>query len=242
MNPDNTKLSDCHNFVTDSTNPAEIKCCCCGQICTWHPGEPAVPATLRPPTKTVQATAPELKTPETVASGKPTLTQTDFQPRNKREFEYYKSWRMASPLASNQSDETLVNMGFDAEAIEILKIRNQKEFAEKFGVHEMTLSDWNKIIDENKAEDRFDWAKKLSKNMLMAMYRSALKKGGADQIMTWFRIVEDWTPKTETKIEDSRETTRVRNKLYEIMEEWTDDQTDQKASDGNASGVPPAQQ
>ena len=41
MNPDKTKLSDCHNFVTDSTNPAQIRYCCCGQICTWHSGEPA---------------------------------------------------------------------------------------------------------------------------------------------------------------------------------------------------------
>ena len=242
MNPDNTKISDCHNYVTDSTNPDEIRCCCCGQVCTWHvpdgKEQPPVPVLAIPISETIETTTPEVKTPPVPTEGQVIEEigkDLDFQPDHKREFEYYTSWRSLPPLATNQSDETLVAMGIEPWMIEIMKIKTQKEFAEKYGISENTLSTWNKQLDKADFDSRFGWAKHLSRNAIMALYRSLLKKGSADQIKIWFQLVEGWIPKTETKIEDSRETTKLRNKLSDIMEEWTDDKTDEGISDGGTA-------
>lgn len=147
--------------------------------------------------------------------------ESHFVPDLKREFELYNIWKNMPPLAKNQSDEVLISNGVPEFMIEVMRIKTQKEFASIYGLNEATLVDWNKKIEENNI-DQFSWAKHLSKNMLMALYRSGLKKGSADQIKAWFQIVEGWIPKTESKIEDTRETTLLREELSEILNQITE--------------------
>jgi len=233
MNPDNTKLSDCHNYVTDSTDPNAVKCCVCGKVCTWHPNENLNEQKQPEPTQT---TPEDIKTQPEPPQDETNQNDSESSHIRQKEFEFYRVWRNMSPLLKIQSDESLIAAGIEEWMIEIIKLENQNAFAEKFKVNKDTLTIWNKELDEDQFEDRFAWAKHLTKNMLMALYRSALKKASAEQIKIWFQLVENWVPVTETKIEDSRETTKTRNNLYEIMEKWSNDEANKGNSDGGIAG------
>lgn len=240
MNPDNTKLSDCHNYVTDSTDPNAIKCCACGQVCTWHP--PENPSEQKPPEPT-QTTPEDVKTQPEPPQGQKDeeiRTDSDFKPILQKKFEMYKVWKSAAPIFKVQSDESLMNAGFDDWQIELMRIKTQKEFAENFEVDQDTLTLWNEKLPSNSEPP--DWAKDMNSNVIASLYRGILKKGDADKVKIWLQYVIGWVPKTETKIEDSRETTKLRNKLSDIMEKWSDDETDKGNGDGSVADDTPAQQ
>jgi hypothetical protein len=85
-------------------------------------------------------------------------------------------------------------MGIDDEiAMSLLEIKNQTEFAKRFGIKDLgTLSDWNKKIEERGGllQNINSWAKKLTPNVISSLYREATKTGKASEVKAWMEIVE----------------------------------------------------
>lgn len=235
MDPDNEKLSDCHNAPTDSRDIDNIKCTICGAVCSWHVPQSAESGAINeqlPTSGTENATQPIVEDSKPNEPDK-NPTKSDFKPILQKEFEIYRIWKSTPVMFKVQSDETLISWGLDELQIQLMRIRDQKEFAEKYGVCEDTLTDWNVEIEasENKPPA---WAMKMNSNIISALYRGAMKKGDADKIKLWLQYIMGWKPESGITVEDSRETTRMRQELDQILgkiSEGEDDSGDSQTTD-----------
>jgi hypothetical protein len=90
-------------------------------------------------------------------------------------------------------------MGIDDDKLlDLVTIRNQTAFAERFHVHIDTLTDWNKTIrGKDSMNELRSWATHLSKNVLVSLYNNAIRKGMALEAKLWFQLVEQWQEKTK---------------------------------------------
>ena len=112
----------------------------------------------------------------------------------KQEFESYVLWRSMPSILRGQPRHVIEKLGIDDElAMSLLDIKNQTEFAKRFGIKDLgTLTEWNKRINEDGGlmKDIVSWAKKLTPNVISALYREATKSGRAAEIKAWMEIVE----------------------------------------------------
>lgn len=112
----------------------------------------------------------------------------------KQEFESYVLWLSMPAILRGQPRHVIEKFGIDDElAMSLLEIKTQKEFAHRFGIKDLgTLSAWNKKIEEQGGLIRMasSWAKRLTPNVLSALYREATKTGKAAEVRAWFEIVE----------------------------------------------------
>jgi hypothetical protein len=112
----------------------------------------------------------------------------------KQEFEAYIAWKSLPAFLKGQPEAVLKKTGMDDEAtLELLKIRTQTEFAARFGIKDLgTLTDWNKRIeDDGLLNDIYAWARKLTPNVVFALYKNVSKHGKAKEVKAWFEIVEN---------------------------------------------------
>jgi len=112
----------------------------------------------------------------------------------KQEFESYVLWRSMPSILRGQPRHVIERLGIDDEvAMSLLDIKNQTEFARRFDIKDLgTLSAWNKKIDEmgGLMKDISCWAKKLTPNVISALYREATKTGKASEVKAWMEIIE----------------------------------------------------
>lgn len=130
-------------------------------------------------------------------------------PGNEKVFLLYALWRSLpmGTLKNMTPEEIVENLGLaDPRAIEIAGIRTQKEFAEKYGLSQMTLVQWNVKIDKlNPLGEARSWARHLAKNMLLAVYNHGIKKGNPLTMKLFFQIANEWEEKSTVKVEDKRD-------------------------------------
>ncbi len=113
----------------------------------------------------------------------------------KQDFATYVTWKSLPTFLRGQPETVLRKMGIDDDmAIELLQIKTQKDFAERFGVKDPgTLTDWNKRIeDEGLVEHINTWARKLTPNEVLALYKNVTKNGNAKEVKTWFELIENF--------------------------------------------------
>lgn len=112
----------------------------------------------------------------------------------KQEFESYVLWRSMPSILRGQPRHVIEKLGVDDElAMSLLEIKNQTEFAKRFGIKDLgTLTEWNKRINENGGlmKDIVGWAKKLTPNVISALYRETTKNGRAAEVKAWMEIIE----------------------------------------------------
>jgi hypothetical protein len=112
----------------------------------------------------------------------------------KQEFESYVLWRSMPSILRGQPRHVVEKLGIDDElAMSLLDIKNQTEFAKQFGIKDLgTLTAWNKKIEENGGlmKSIAVWAKRLTPNVISALYREATKSGKAAEVKAWIEIVE----------------------------------------------------
>lgn len=112
----------------------------------------------------------------------------------KQEFHAYVLWRSMPSVLRGQPRHVIEKLGIDDEvSLSLLEIKNQTEFAKRFGIKDLgTLTDWNKRIEERGGLMREinAWAKKLTPNVISALYREATKTGKASEVKAWMEIVE----------------------------------------------------
>ncbi len=109
------------------------------------------------------------------------------------EFASYVSWKALPSFLRGQPTKVLEKMGIDDEVtISLLEIKSQKEFAARFGIKDQgTLTDWNKRIEkEGLLNDINSWARSLTPNVVLALYKTATKHGKARDVKAWFEIIE----------------------------------------------------
>jgi hypothetical protein len=112
----------------------------------------------------------------------------------KQEFEAYALWCSMPSILRGQPRHVIERLGIEDEiAISLLEIKTQTEFARRFGIQDLgTLTDWNKKIEQQGGLMRniHSWARRLTPNVISALYREATKTGKASEVKAWMEIVE----------------------------------------------------
>ena len=96
-------------------------------------------------------------------------------------------------ILRGQPRQMLEKFGIDDEtAIGLLEIKTQAEFAKRFNIKDpVTLSDWNKRIEKDGLIQGINgWARKLTPNVTLSLYKSITKNGKASEVKAWYEIVE----------------------------------------------------
>jgi hypothetical protein len=90
----------------------------------------------------------------------------------------------------------------DDETLELVEIPTQKAFAQRFGLSEDTLVDWNKTVGlQSSMEQVRNWATHLTKNVVLALYNNAIRKGNMLEVKLWLQVVEGWEEKQKVEHE-----------------------------------------
>jgi len=81
--------------------------------------------------------------------------------------------------------------------------KTQGELAQKFGVGEDTLSEWKQREGfwEAVEKKRREWGKERTPNVILGLYRKAVKDGNAAEAKLWLQYFEEWTEKSKTELE-----------------------------------------
>ena len=111
-----------------------------------------------------------------------------------QDFESYTMWKAMPSVLRGQPRQVLEKFGIDDEiAISLLEIKTQTEFAKRFDIKDLaTLTDWNRKIEKDGLIPGINaWARKLTPNVLLALYKSISKDGKASEVKAWYEIVEN---------------------------------------------------
>jgi hypothetical protein len=125
----------------------------------------------------------------------PTNTKNTRKPYKQGVFEIYLVWRSVQGfMGYTKAKEVIQKIGDTNSSIsKIFSIQNQTEFARVYKVENSTLTNWNKLIDrEDLLKDTLKPLKRLTKNVLFALYRNAIEHGNAKEVELWFQFVEGW--------------------------------------------------
>lgn len=96
-----------------------------------------------------------------------------------KEFDLYCLWKSLPPmLRFTDTDKLQTQFFIDDEGIlELCSLKTQKDFANYFGIHQDTLTDWNKRVKNlDPLTGIKEWVKTVTKNVVMSTYRSAMSK------------------------------------------------------------------
>lgn len=141
-------------------------------------------------------------------------TVSDNNPIKEAEYEKYCLWKRL-PLAfkAPPKDKTTGMrptpaefcevMGIqDSLILELVELKTQKAFAEKYGVSEDTLSLWNKTLGVRSAlQDIRKWATHMTQGILLSMGNKALRKGDWPEVKLWLQTIEGWEEKQRVEHE-----------------------------------------
>jgi transcriptional regulator with XRE-family HTH domain len=94
-------------------------------------------------------------------------------------------------------------MGIDNdEVLDLVDIKTQGEFAERFNISKDTVSRWNKTRGVRESlDDIRKWGRGLTKNVIASLYNTAVRKGGMMEVKLWAQLIEGWEEKSGIKHE-----------------------------------------
>jgi hypothetical protein len=111
-----------------------------------------------------------------------------------QDFDSYVVWKSLPTVLRGQPRQVLEKYNIDDEIVTgLLEIKTQTEFAKKFDIKDLaTLTDWNKKIEKDGLVPSINaWARKLTPNVVMALYKAVIKDGRAADVKAWYEIVEN---------------------------------------------------
>jgi len=113
-------------------------------------------------------------------------------PYKKQVYETYALWKSLPSFLKGQPRVALEKFGIEEEAMfELLGIKTQLEFSQKYEVDVGTLTDWNKRLEKDGISKNLNaWARKLTPNVVFALYKHIIKSGRAHEVRAWFEFVE----------------------------------------------------
>lgn len=123
------------------------------------------------------------------------MREEDFSkdPYKKQVYETYALWKSLPSFLKGQPRVALEKFGIEEEAVfELLSIKTQLDFSKKYEVDTGTLTDWNKRLEKVGLSKNLNaWARKLTPNVIFALYKNIIKSGRAHEVRAWFEIVEN---------------------------------------------------
>lgn len=136
----------------------------------------------------------------------------DITPVKAYEYEMYCLWKSIPSLLRNppvdratkmkpSNRDFAIGMGIEDEAmLDLIEIRTQTQFSEKFDVDINTLTLWNNTRGVNNGlNEARSWATNLTKNVVLSLYNNAIRKGMAPEVKLWLQVVENWKEKEEVE-------------------------------------------
>lgn len=141
-----------------------------------------------------------------------TPNKSDIEPYLNDVFQTYCVWKSIPSIfryppkdrktgVAPSSKEFCEMIGVDDDQIfELIEIKSQKAFAEKFNVSQDTLTDWNKSVKlrESLMEIR-EWGRGLTKNVMASLYNTAIRKGSYYEVKLWLQTIEGWEEKQKVE-------------------------------------------
>jgi hypothetical protein len=111
----------------------------------------------------------------------------------KQDFSSYALWKSLPSFLKGQPRVALEKFGVEEEAVfELLAIKTQLEFSKIYKIDVGTLTDWNKRLEKDGLITGINsWARKLTPNVIFALYKNIIKSGKAHEVRAWFEIVEN---------------------------------------------------
>lgn len=131
------------------------------------------------------------------ASKIPTNTKTTCKPYKKGVFDAYVIWR-SIPACLRDKNSEIAQKALAENPIytDLLDIKNQTDFAKRYGVENSTLTNWNKLLQKRgHLSEITKWGQELTKDLLLALYLRTIEDGNAESVRLWFQIVEGWNYK-----------------------------------------------
>lgn len=133
--------------------------------------------------------------------------KTHMDIKKEKEFELYTVWRSLPPMmirpVKGTAFEVADKLGIDDETIrELMGISSQTEFAKRYKVDQATLTKWNRLISKRDTlEDIRNWAKYLTKNVMLSMYQNAMTNGRTSfkDRENFLKVIEQWSEKLDIK-------------------------------------------
>lgn len=110
-----------------------------------------------------------------------------------QDYESYALWKSLPSFLKGQPRLVLEKFGINEDLVfELLEIKTQAEFARRFNIKDQgTLTDWNKRLEKDGlSEHMYSWARKLTPNVIFALYKNISKNGRAQEVRAWNEIVE----------------------------------------------------
>jgi hypothetical protein len=122
------------------------------------------------------------------------MERDDFSkdPYKAQVYTTYALWKSLPSFLKGQPRVALEKFGIEEETMfELLSVKTQLDFSKKYEVDTGTLSDWNKRLEKDGlTKDLNAWARKLTPNVIFALYKNIIKSGRAHEVRAWFEIVE----------------------------------------------------
>jgi hypothetical protein len=123
------------------------------------------------------------------------MNEEDFikDPYKKQTYETYVLWKSLPSFLKGQPRVTLEKFGIDEEIVfDLLSIKTQSEFSKIYKTDTGTLTDWNKRIEKDGlTKDINAWARKLTPNVIFALYKNITKHGRAHEVRVWYELIEN---------------------------------------------------
>ena len=123
------------------------------------------------------------------------MAEEDFSkdPYKKQVYETYALWKSLPSFLKGQPRVALEKFGIEEEAIfELLGIKTQLAFSKAYEIDVSTLTEWNKRLEKDGLILGINaWARKLTPNVIFALYKNIIKSGRAHEVRAWFEIIEN---------------------------------------------------
>jgi len=122
------------------------------------------------------------------------MKEEDFskRPYKNQTYETYALWKSLPSFLKGQPRAHLEKFGIDEEiTFELLKTKNQAQFSKEYNIDVGTLTDWNKRLEKDgSTRDLNSWARKLTPNVVFALYKNITKNGRAQEVRAWYELIE----------------------------------------------------
>lgn len=126
------------------------------------------------------------------------------------------------PYKKKQYEEFIKYKGLpDVIKDEVYGFHTDVAFARKWHLAPDSLVDWQKRVDFLKRVMAVwkDWGMLKTPNVIMGVYRNAVKKGSGADALAWMKIVHDWKEKMDPAENATRKSIKdIQDNLRKIVE------------------------
>lgn len=122
-----------------------------------------------------------------------------FNPYKGQEYRMFLIWRSLPVTLRGISEEQAEERGVkDPEIVELIQLKTQSDFAERFQISMNTLTEWKRqaVPDEYQMIDWRYWAREFTPEVVHHLLEGIREKKKADSIKLWFQTVDGFVEET----------------------------------------------